>query len=70
MAYTKNTWTDRAVQYASRYLLTLVSGSTYDITASPGTITQAGTQTTASRMNNIEEGIDDLYIAQIYNVRW
>lgn len=57
MAYVKNTWKDRAVATASRYLLSLVSGNTYDITAVPGTVTEAGTQVTAERMNNIEQGI-------------
>lgn len=63
MSYIKNTWIDRAVEHSARYLLSLVSGSTYDITTAPGTITQAGTQVTASRMNNIEQGI---YDAQLY----
>lgn len=35
--------TDRSVEYPSRYQLTLVSGTTYDLTAVPGTITAEGT---------------------------
>lgn len=70
MSYTKNTWVDRAVQYASRYLLSLVSGSTYDITASAGTITADGTPVTAAKMNNLEQGVYDahLYGTAEYNV--
>jgi hypothetical protein len=37
------------------------------MTADPGTITQAGTQVTAARMNNIEDGIKALYDELIYN---
>ena len=58
MGYSKYTWVDRAVQYAKRYAFTLITGSTYDIDAAPGTITQAGSAQTAARMNNIETGIE------------
>ena len=58
MGYSKYTWVDRAVQYAARYLLSIVSGTTYDFTAVPGTITQAGSVSTAARMNNIETGVE------------
>ena len=34
---------DRIIQYPSRYQLTLVSGTTYDLTPVPGTVTEAGT---------------------------
>ena len=34
---------DRIIQYPARYQLTLVSGTTYDLTAVPGTVTEAGT---------------------------
>lgn len=56
--YSKTTWIDRAVQYVRRYLLTLVSGTTYDLTPQEGTVTQAGTAVTAARMNNIENGVE------------
>lgn len=58
MGYTKYTWTDRVVQYAARYLLSLVSGTTYDFTAVPGTVTNVGSYVSASIMNNIESGIE------------
>lgn len=57
MGYQKNVWTDRVVQFANRYLLTLISGSVYDITPEPGTVTNAGTARVAAYMNNIEAGI-------------
>jgi hypothetical protein len=34
---------DRVVQYPHRYQLTLVSGTTYDLSPVAGTITEAGT---------------------------
>ena len=34
---------DRIIQYPSRYQLTLVSGTTYDLTPVPGTVTAEGT---------------------------
>lgn len=61
MAYTKTVWVDRVVATAKRYLLTLISGTTYDIDAVPGTVTEAGTTVTAARMNNIEQGVYDAY---------
>ena len=51
-------WKDRLVQYPKRYTLTLVTGSTYDIDAAPGTVTEAGTYVTAARMNEIQDTID------------
>lgn len=59
-AYTKNVWSDKAVQYVRRYLFTLVSGTTYDLTPVEGTVTNAGTSTTAARMNNIENELESL----------
>ena len=35
---------DRVVEHSARYTLTLVSGTTYDLVAMPGTITSAGTE--------------------------
>jgi hypothetical protein len=48
-------WKDRLVEFPKRYTLTLVTGSTYDIEAAPGTVTEAGTYVTAERMNKIQE---------------
>lgn len=61
MAYNKNTWVDRNVQYPQRYNLSLVSGTTYDISATPGTVTAAGTAITASNMNNLENAMDAVH---------
>lgn len=59
MGYTKETWVDRNVQYPSRY--TDQTANTYTFTVSPGTITDAGTNITADRMNNLESGVFDAY---------
>ena len=60
MAYTKTTWVDRNVQYPNRYQDQ--SLNTYTFTPSPGTVTQAGTDITAARMNNIENGIENALV--------
>ena len=58
MPYTPNTWVDRNVQYPTRYTDELANVKTF--TPSPGTVTEAGTTVTAAKMNNIEEGIDNV----------
>jgi hypothetical protein len=60
MAYAKQTWIDRVVQYARRYTKTDIDTDTVELVPEPGTITQAGTAITASRMNNIENEIEFL----------
>ena len=57
MAYTKTTWTDRAVQYPTRYAKSLETSSSVTLTADPGTVTNAGTAVNASNLNNIETGV-------------
>lgn len=59
MSYTKTNWTDRVVQYPNRYTDELANVKTF--TANPGTITEAGTTITASRMNNIETGVETAF---------
>lgn len=67
MAYTKNTWLARVRQYANRITLTLVSGSTYDVTQVEGTITQAGLALNPTNLNKMEQGIADAHsMATIY----
>ena len=56
MGYTKNTWTDKNVQFPNRYTDELSNVKTF--TPSPGIVTNAGTLVTASYMNNIENGVD------------
>ncbi|UWG96774.1 hypothetical protein LPY66_18135 [Dehalobacter sp. DCM] len=55
MSYTPTTWTDRNVQYPNRYTDELSNVKT--LMPSPGTVTDAGVNVTAARMNNIEQGI-------------
>jgi hypothetical protein len=59
LGYSKSTWLDRNVQHPHRYTDEMSNVKTF--TASPGTITEAGTQMTAARMNNIEVGIENVY---------
>jgi hypothetical protein len=61
MAYTKNTWYDRNVQYPSRYTKTDIDSDTVELTPEPGTVTNAGTSITAAKMNNLETGVDDAH---------
>ena len=63
MSYTKNVWTDRNVQYPTKYTIdrdagagNVIDGEVVAMTASPGTITAAGTAIIASKLNNLEEG--------------
>jgi hypothetical protein len=57
--YSKETWVDRSVQYPRRYQDELTNVKTW--TPDPGTVTEAGTDITATRMNKIESGIFDAY---------
>lgn len=61
MAYNKTTWVDRNIEFPGRYLETDNGGGLKTFTPSPGTVTQSGTQFTASRANNIETGIENVY---------
>lgn len=57
LSYSKTVWADRNVQYPRRF--TDQNSNVLTLTASPGTITAAGTPVSASVMNNIEDGIED-----------
>lgn len=70
MAYTKNVWADRDVQHPNRYTLTNVSGTTYDIARADGTVNVAGTLLNASKMNNIENGIETLDLNKTDYTGW
>lgn len=59
MAYTKQTWVDRIVQNPLTFSAVENADGTITLTPAPGTITAAGTPVDASRMNHIEDGIDD-----------
>lgn len=65
MAYVKQTFVDRAVEFARRITMTLVSGTTYDYTPVTGTITNAGTDFTSTIMNKMESGIFDAYYSSL-----
>lgn len=57
MAYTRRTVTDRVVQYPRRYQMTLVSGTTYDLTPVTGTVTAAGTAVNTAHLQPIENAL-------------
>ena len=56
MAYVKEVWVDRNVQFPNRYTDELAAVKTFTVNA--GTITEAGTSITAAKMNNIETGLE------------
>ena len=61
MAYTKTTWADRNVQYPNRYSKTGETTTEVTLTASPGTVTAAGTALSAANLNKIETGVGDAH---------
>lgn len=56
MAYTRNTWVDRVVQYARRYRDQ--NNNQITLTPDPGTVTAEGTTINAAKLNNIEGWIE------------
>lgn len=66
--YTKSTWEDRIVQYPNRYKDQ--NGNIITLTEEPGNVAKQGTLVSAEKMNNIENGIDNLYdtIIQTYTL--
>lgn len=58
MAYTKTTWVDRVVQYPNRYDKSGETSSQVTLTASPGTVTTAGTALNATNLNKIENQLE------------
>lgn len=56
MGYFRTNWLDRIVQYPNRWLDELNNVKTF--TPNPGTVTEAGTYVNASRMNSINDGIE------------
>lgn len=57
--YSKFTWRDRNVQYPNTYKDQ--NNISYTFTRDPGTITEEGTPITATRMNSIEDTLEDIY---------
>lgn len=66
--YSKETWIDRVVEFPHNYLDEHSELKTF--VPSPGVITEAGTDITAARMNNIENGIDRAEGWYADPVRW
>lgn len=57
---TTPTFTNRVVQYPGRYVLNNVSGNTYDLVRSEGTVTVAGTPQNEATFNKIKTDLDAL----------
>lgn len=57
MAYLKQTWEDRQVEFPMTFTVTENDNGTITLTPYPGAVEKEGTQFTAARMNNIENGI-------------
>lgn len=51
---------DRVVQYPNRYELTNISGDIYDITPSPGVVTEEGTPINKATIDNVIAGITEV----------
>lgn len=62
MAYVKQTWVDRQVENPLTFTRTENSDGTITLTPAPGTVTAAGSQVSAERMNHIEDGIANAVI--------
>lgn len=58
MTYNKTVWEDRVVQFPNRYKDQ--NGNQYTFTRDSGVVTSEGTQMSANKMNNIENGIEGL----------
>ncbi len=56
MAYEKQIWKDRQVQYPNRYVDQ--NGNILQLERSPGTVTENGSLFNAKRMNHVEDGIE------------
>ena len=57
MAYTKQTWTDRQGTKLNKFTKANETLTTVELTNAPGSITQAGTPFSKTRMDYMEEGI-------------
>lgn len=67
MAYNRTHWVDQLCEYPNRYKVEHVSGSYYRLSPHFGEIYREGTPLDAEHLNNMEEGIDNLY-NQIDNI--
>lgn len=74
--YIKTDWSNRVVQYPRRATISLVTGTGsiddgdgIELTPTPGAITDAGTPTNQTNMNNMEDGIYNLYNNKLRKIR-
>lgn len=57
--YVKTVWKDRKVEYPNRY--TNQDDEVVTLVRAPGEIQEEGTKVNAEKLNNIEDGIQELY---------
>lgn len=60
MSYIKQTWVDRAVEFFRRFSVTEDSAGNITLTEEPGIVTSTGTPLDATRLNHIENGIEEV----------
>ena len=68
MSYIKQTWVDRAVEFFRRFSVTEDSAGNLTLTEEPGIVTSAGTPLDATRLNHIENGIEE--VSNNLNLVW
>ncbi len=59
MSYVKTDWKDRIVEYPNRYKDQ--NGNILELTQEPGNVVEEGTLVDADKLNNLENGVEDLY---------
>jgi hypothetical protein len=60
MSYIKQTWVDRAVEFFRRFSVEEDSSGNLTLTEEPGIVTSEGTPLDATRLNHIEDGIEEV----------
>lgn len=66
MAYTKTVWVDRNVQFPNRFQKVNENSTSVELIEMPGTILQIGTDIDATKLNKIEDGINNAHIIAEY----
>lgn len=62
MAYIKQTWVDRVVQFVRRFSATEDESGKITLSQEPGTVAQEGSPVNAERLNYMEAGIESAHV--------
>lgn len=65
MTYTKTTWVDRNVSTPRKFTKTLETSGSVTLTPDPGTVTAAGTAVNATRMNALEDAMEQIHTPSV-----